>query len=110
VIHITLGHWSDPSRTDRKSAAGTSRLAKVEVWSYYNPARSVVVRNNVVVSIRPSRLAAFVNAFRDHADGRVAEVEVIADFLQRVLMRPYSSVNALVACRFVGDIREQLFE
>jgi len=46
--------WGAPDEVVVATDIGliTSQLAEVEVWSYYNPARSVVVRNNVVVSIR----------------------------------------------------------
>ncbi|MFC2094860.1 hypothetical protein ACFLSW_00265 [Candidatus Bipolaricaulota bacterium] len=30
----------------------SSQLSEVEIWSYDNPARSVVVRDNLVISIR----------------------------------------------------------
>ncbi len=46
--------WGAPDSVVAATDVGfvSSRLAKVEVWSYDNPARSVSVRDNIVVSIR----------------------------------------------------------
>jgi hypothetical protein len=46
--------WGAPDRVVAATDIGfvSTRLAKVEVWSYDNPARSVSVRDNVVLSIR----------------------------------------------------------
>jgi len=46
--------WGEPDRVAAATDYGfeTTQLEKVQVWSYANPARSVVVRDDVVVSIR----------------------------------------------------------
>ena len=46
--------WGVPDSVVSATDIGltSSQLAEVEVWSYYHPVRSVVVRDNVVVSIR----------------------------------------------------------
>ena len=46
--------WGEPDTVTVANDLGlvSSQLAEVEVWSYYHPVRSVVVRDNVVVSIR----------------------------------------------------------
>ncbi len=46
--------WGEPDAVAAATDLGfeTSQLDEVEIWSYANPSRSVVVRNNVVVSIR----------------------------------------------------------
>ncbi len=46
--------WGAPDSVVAATDVGfvSSRLAKVEVWSYDNPARSVSVRYNIVVPIR----------------------------------------------------------
>jgi len=46
--------WGEPDSVAIATDLGlvSSQLEAVEIWSYDNPSRSVVVRNNVVVSIR----------------------------------------------------------
>ena len=46
--------WGAPDSVVAATDLGlaSSQLAETEIWSYDNPARSVVVRDNVVVSIR----------------------------------------------------------
>ena len=46
--------WGEPDTIIAANEFGflSARLAEVEVWSYDNPARSVVVRDDIVVSIR----------------------------------------------------------
>jgi len=46
--------WGAPDSVATAADLGfvSPQLASVEVWSYADPARSVVVSNNVVVSIR----------------------------------------------------------
>ena len=46
--------WGAPDSVVTATDLGfdSSQLNTVEIWSYDNPSRSVVVRNNVVVSIR----------------------------------------------------------
>lgn len=46
--------WGEPDSVATATDVGfaSSQLAEVEIWSYYKPARSVSVRNNVVMSIR----------------------------------------------------------
>lgn len=46
--------WGAPDSVVAATDVGfvSSRLAEVEIWSYDNPARSVSVRDNIVVSIR----------------------------------------------------------
>ena len=46
--------WGTPDNVTAATDLGlvSSQLAEVEVWSYYHPVRSVVVRDNVVVSMR----------------------------------------------------------
>ena len=46
--------WGTPDNVVAATDVGlvSPRLAEVEIWSYYNPARSVVVRDNVVMSIK----------------------------------------------------------
>jgi len=46
--------WGEPDSVVAATDVGlmSSQLTAVEIWSYGNPARSVVVRNNVVMSIR----------------------------------------------------------
>ena len=46
--------WGTPDNVVAATDAGfvSSQLAEVEIWSYDNPARSVSVRDNIVVSIR----------------------------------------------------------
>jgi hypothetical protein len=46
--------WGEPDSVATAADLGfvSSQLETVEIWSYDDPARSVVVRNNVVVSIR----------------------------------------------------------
>ena len=46
--------WGTPDTVVAATDVGlvSSQLAKVEIWSYANPARSVSVRNDIVVSIR----------------------------------------------------------
>jgi hypothetical protein len=46
--------WGAPDRIATATDLGfvSSQLEAVEIWSYNDPARSVIVRNNVVVSIR----------------------------------------------------------
>ena len=46
--------WGEPDRVSAATDYGfeTAQLETVEIWSYANPARSVVVRDDVVVSIR----------------------------------------------------------
>ena len=46
--------WGEPDSVAVATDLGfvTSQLETVEIWSYANPSRSVVVRDNVVVSIR----------------------------------------------------------
>ena len=48
--------WGNPSRVVSASDVGftSPRLAPVEVWHYENPNRSVVVRDDVVVSVARS--------------------------------------------------------
>ena len=49
-----VSEWGEPDEVVAATDIGlnSSQLAEVEVWSYYHPVRSVVVRDNVVVSIR----------------------------------------------------------
>jgi hypothetical protein len=49
-----LSVWGAPDRIVAAADLGlaSSQLAAVEIWSYDSPERSVVVRNNIVVSIR----------------------------------------------------------
>ena len=49
-----LSAWGEPDRIVAAADIGfaSSQLEAVEIWSYANPSRSVVVRNNIVVSIR----------------------------------------------------------
>ncbi len=46
--------WGTPDSVVTATDLGfvSSQLAAVEIWSYDNPLRSVIVRNDVVVSIR----------------------------------------------------------
>jgi len=46
--------WGEPDSVAVATDLGfdSSQLETVEIWSYANPVRSVVVRNDVVVSIR----------------------------------------------------------
>jgi len=46
--------WGTPDNVVAATDVGfvSSQLAEVEIWSYDNPARSVSVRDNIVVSIR----------------------------------------------------------
>jgi len=46
--------WGEPETVADATEMGfrSSQLAGVEVWTYGNPARSVLVRDDVVVSIR----------------------------------------------------------
>ena len=46
--------WGEPDAVATAADLGlvSEQLAEVEIWSYYNPVRSVSVRDNVVVSIR----------------------------------------------------------
>ena len=46
--------WGEPESVTVAADYGflSSKLENVEIWSYANPARSVVVQNDVVVSIR----------------------------------------------------------
>ena len=46
--------WGSPDEVVAATDIGllSSQLAEVEVWSYYRPVRSVVVRDDIVVSIR----------------------------------------------------------
>jgi len=46
--------WGEPDTIIEANEFGflSARLAEVEVWSYDNPARSVVIRDDIVVSIR----------------------------------------------------------
>ncbi len=46
--------WGEPDSVAVATDLGfnSSQLETVEIWSYVDPLRSVVVRNNVVVSIR----------------------------------------------------------
>lgn len=46
--------WGAPERVTAATDLGfrSDGLETVEIWSYDHPSRSVVVRNNVVVSIR----------------------------------------------------------
>ena len=46
--------WGEPDSVAVASDLGvrTAQLETVEIWSYANPSRSVVVRDNVVVSVR----------------------------------------------------------
>ena len=46
--------WGEPDAVAAAVDLGFdwSRLDTVEIWFYSNPSRSVVVRNNAVVSIR----------------------------------------------------------
>jgi hypothetical protein len=46
--------WGAPDSVATAADLGfdSSQLAAVEIWSYVSPSRSVVVRNDVVVSIR----------------------------------------------------------
>ncbi len=46
--------WGEPETILSASKMGfkSPQLAHVEVWTYENPARSVVVRDDIVVSIR----------------------------------------------------------
>ena len=46
--------WGEPDSVAVATELGfdSSQLETVEIWSYDDPVRSVVVRNNVVVSIR----------------------------------------------------------
>ena len=46
--------WGTPDNVVAANDLGlvSSQLAEVEIWSYANPARSVSVRNDIVVSIR----------------------------------------------------------
>ena len=46
--------WGSPANVVAATDLGfvSDQLAKVEIWSYYNPVRFVSVRDNVVVSIR----------------------------------------------------------
>jgi hypothetical protein len=49
-----IASWGEPDSVAVATELGfrTSQLEAVEIWSYANPARSVVVRDNIVVSIR----------------------------------------------------------
>ena len=49
-----IASWGEPDAVAVATELGfrTSQLETVEIWSYANPTRSVVVRDNVVVSIR----------------------------------------------------------
>ena len=49
-----VASWGEPDAIAAATDLGfrTSQLDTVEIWSYANPTRSVVVRDNVVVSIR----------------------------------------------------------
>ncbi len=49
-----IATWGEPDSVAVATDLGlrTSQLETVEIWSYANPSRSVVVRDNVVVSIR----------------------------------------------------------
>ena len=53
-----ISAWGEPDRVAVATDLGfdTSQLDTVEIWSYANPSRSVVVRDNVVVSIRNTRV------------------------------------------------------
>ncbi|MBE0636684.1 hypothetical protein IH601_11865 [Candidatus Bipolaricaulota bacterium] len=46
--------WGEPDTVIAANELGflSTRIAEVEVWSYDNPARSVIVRDDIVVSIR----------------------------------------------------------
>lgn len=46
--------WGEPDSVIAANELGllSNRLAEVEIWSYDNPARSVVIRDNVVISVR----------------------------------------------------------
>ncbi len=46
--------WGEPESVTVAADVGlhASQLEDVEIWSYANPARSVIVQNDVVVSIR----------------------------------------------------------
>ena len=49
-----VASWGEPDSVAVATELGfhSSQLETVEIWSYANPVRSVVVRDNVVVSIR----------------------------------------------------------
>jgi len=49
-----IATWGRPARVVTAADIGfrTAKLDKTELWSYANPARTVVVRDDVVVSIR----------------------------------------------------------
>jgi hypothetical protein len=49
-----IATWGEPDTVAVATDLGfrSSQLETVEIWSYANPTRSVVVRDNVVVSIR----------------------------------------------------------
>jgi len=49
-----MSAWGAPDEVVAATDIGLnlSQLTEVEVWSYYHPVRSVVVCDNVVVSIR----------------------------------------------------------
>lgn len=46
--------WGEPDSVIAANELGllSNRLAEVEIWSYDNPARSIVIRDDVVISIR----------------------------------------------------------
>ena len=47
--------WGEPDRVVAAVDIGfaSSQLEAVEIWSYDNPLRSVIVRDDIVVSIQP---------------------------------------------------------
>lgn len=49
-----IATWGEPDRIDtsRNAALAIPDRANVEVWTYSNPARSVVIRDDIIVSIR----------------------------------------------------------